>query len=583
MLLVVAINAAETTFLVKQTDAPGPSYEMDIFPDSAYIDYKEQSDLSFPLKATKNSNNFATIEVVGNKFFNSVTGEQFFLKGIAYQPGRASNDAVAFGDALSMVDPMANPGLCLRDLPFLKGLGVNTVRVYSIDTDKNHDECFNAFRDAGIYVIADLSEPNASINRDSPIWDIKLLNRYKSVVDVLHKYDNVLGFFAGNEVISDKTNTDASPFVKSSIRDIKEYIKEKNYREIPVGYSTNDDAETRDDLALYFACGDVVADFYGINMYEWCGFSSFHSSGYRERTEEFKNYPIPVFFSEFGCNLQRPRPFTEVEALFGPLMTDTWSGGLAYMYFEEENEYGVVEIGANGEVTPLPDYYCLQRAYKSADPKGVNLEEYKKFTKPSAFSNCPVKSAVWKASNVLPQSPDQAKCECMERSLKCRLASDIKQSELKQVFEFACNKVDCSAIRTDGVGGEYGSFSDCTSQQKASYILNEVFKKGTGEKEECNFHGLAQLATAYATEKDLETIFLQNGKTCAAVLGEDLLSQILNYETPLNKAISRNSTDLTNGHDNPFDNRASTQKFYKNLGIDVGIAFVVVAFMTVMA
>jgi hypothetical protein len=62
--------------------------------------------------------------------------------------------------------------------------------------------------DAGIYVVADLGEPALSINRDSPSWNVELFERYKGVVDNLGKYDNVIGFFAGNEVTNNATNSE---------------------------------------------------------------------------------------------------------------------------------------------------------------------------------------------------------------------------------------------------------------------------------------------------------------------------------------------------------------------------------------
>lgn len=579
-----SVAASNSTYLSKTATSLQTLFGL--APQYGHVEAVSFSNASVVSVPTLRSGELAPIEVVGNKFFDSVTGEQFFLKGIAYQPSRATNDVIAsLYDGSTIIDPMADPRLCMRDLPYLKGLGVNTVRVYSVDTDKDHDACFKAYREAGIYVLADMSEPSFSVDRTNPIWDTNLLNRYKNVVDRLSKYDNVLGFFAGNEVTNDRTNTDASPFVKSSIRDIKNYIKSKNYRQIPVGYSTNDDAETRDALAHYFACGEVSADFYGINMYEWCGFSSFHTSGYRERTEEFKNYPIPVFFSEFGCNLQRPRPFTEVEALFGRLMTGVWSGGLAYMYFEEPNQYGVVEISPNGDVSPLPDYYNLQKAYAGARPKGVTLEEYKATTQLTLWPKCPGESAAWKASTVLPQAPDQVKCDCMESTLKCKVAGGAKDIDLSRAFMFACNKVDCSEVHTDGIKGVYGAFSDCTAQQKASYALNEVFKKEGTEDEDCDFHGLAQLVNAVATDNELHSRVNQNGETCAEVLGEELLSGLLNSADPLagHNSKTQNTSDESHRGSSPLDNRASSQKFYFNLSIDVAWAFIFVTMVTFMA
>lgn len=587
--LTAAVHAANTTYLMKKPESSVMvHYDSKLAPDSTYLDHKAHSSkYSFTHPGPTLVQRLAPIEIVGNKFFNSKTGKQFFLKGIAYQPSRSTNDVVAFlYDGITIIDPMADPRLCKRDLPYLTDLGVNTVRVYSIDTDKDHDECFELFRDAGIYVIADLSEPNRSVNRDSPNWDTNLLIRYKTVVDILHKYDNVLGFFAGNEVTNDKTNTNASPYVKSSIRDVKLYIKEKNYREIPVGYSTNDDAETREDLATYFACGEVSADFYGINMYEWCGYSSYHTSGYKERTEDFRDYPMPVFFSEFGCNVERPRPFTEVDALFGRMMTDVWSGGLAYMYFEEPNHYGVVKVTPSGQVAPLPDYYNLRRAYSEVSPKGVTLEEYKKTLKSLSYPKCPEKSSIWKASTQLPKLPDQLKCVCMESALKCKVSSGVKKNDLSKIFEFACNKIDCTEIRSDGSEGVYGSFSDCSDYQKASYVLNEVFKREGTKDDDCNFGGIAQLAYITATETELQTRVTGNGTTCAIALGDELMERLL-LETVIIEdpkvTYLRNTSNGSSGGNLLSSRAASTRQFYFNLSVNFGLAFVFVVIVTLIA
>jgi hypothetical protein len=206
-------------------------------------------------------------------------------------------------------------------------------------------------QDAGIYVIQDLSNPDDSINRNDPEWNTELYASYAAVVDAMANYTNLLGFFAGNEVSNSKNTTSASAYVKAAVRDMKAYISTQGYRAIGVGYATNDDADIRTNLADYFNCGDTddSIDFWGYNIYSWCGNSTYEKSGYADRVAEFSNYSVPAFFAEYGCNDPAPRYFTEVEAIFGENMTEVFSGGIVYMYFQETNDYGESALICGGD------------------------------------------------------------------------------------------------------------------------------------------------------------------------------------------------------------------------------------------
>jgi 1,3-beta-glucanosyltransferase GAS1 len=107
------------------------------------------------------------------RYLYSSDGSRFYIKGVAYQeqgkyyffqdflyvnvmplPGVANVDPNApFSEPSTFVDPLANGTACQRDLPYLKQLGVNTVRVYSVNASLNHDTCMQALSGAGIYVM----------------------------------------------------------------------------------------------------------------------------------------------------------------------------------------------------------------------------------------------------------------------------------------------------------------------------------------------------------------------------------------------------------------------------------------------
>jgi len=188
-------------------------------------------------------------------------------------------------------------GLLTCDHRFKK-LGVNTIRVYTVDNTANHDTCMSALADAGIYLALDVNSPKYSINRDKPAasYNPTYLQSVFATIDAFAKYDNTLLFFSGNEVINADNNTNCAPYIKAVTRDMKQYIGSMGYRAIPVGYSAADVESNRYDMAQYMNCGtdDQRSDFYAFNDYSWCDPSSFTTSGWSQKVEQYGNYSIPL-------------------------------------------------------------------------------------------------------------------------------------------------------------------------------------------------------------------------------------------------------------------------------------------------
>jgi len=455
------------------------------------------------LVATASAADLDPIVIKGNKFFYKTNGTEFYIKGVAYQAD------VTNGTAQSFTDPLADASGCKRDIPFLQGLGANTIRVYAIDTTQDHTDCMNMLQEAGIYVISDLSEPKTSINRDSPTWDLDIYTRYTSVVDALHNYTNVIGFFAGNEVSNNVTNTNASPFVKAAVRDTKAYIKNQGYRAIPVGYATNDDSEIRVDIASYFDCGssDEAVDFWGYNIYSWCGDSSFTKSGYDQRTEQFKDYNIPVFFAEYGCNAVSPRVFTEVQALYGPQMKDVWSGGIVYMYFQEANDYGLVSVSGDS-VKTLTDYNNLKTQLAKVTVTGTNSASFTPTN--TKAQNCPTTGSDWNAATALPPTPNQDLCACMVKSLDCTTGSSISDDTLSNLFSFIGGKYAqaLDGITANGTSGHYGAYSMCNSTERLAWAMNQYYLHQNKASDACSFSGAGSTQAA-ATASSCTSLLAQ--------------------------------------------------------------------------
>ncbi len=193
---------------------------------------------------------------------------------------------------------MADSTTCTRDIAEFQKLGLNTVRVYTVDNTANHDACMSALAAAGMYLVLDVNTPLYSLNRANPApsYNSVYLQNIFATIDTFANYTNTLAFFSGNEVINDDTTTPAAPYVKAVTRDMRQYIGSRGYRQIPVGYSAADVDSNRLEMAQFMNCGtdDERSDFFAFNDYSWCDPSSFQISGWDQKVKNFTGYGIPI-------------------------------------------------------------------------------------------------------------------------------------------------------------------------------------------------------------------------------------------------------------------------------------------------
>lgn len=217
-------------------------------------------------------------------------------------------------------------------------------------------------------------------------------------MDTFIQYDNVLGFFVGNEVVALNNQSQAAPFIKAATRDMKAYRNSKGYRAVPIGYSAADIAELRPMLQDYLTCGGNASeniDFYGLNSYEWCSpDNTYQSSGYATLQSMAVQFPVPIFLSETGCIHPGPRVWDDQDAIFSEPMVDDWSGAIIYEWIQESNLYGLISYGpqvaatiTDGDVydgftrkgTPTPkspDFTNLKSKWATITPTGVAKSSY---------------------------------------------------------------------------------------------------------------------------------------------------------------------------------------------------------------
>lgn len=447
------------------------------------------------------------------RYLYTPDGTRFYIKGVAYQPqGQAANDPNnPFLEPATFIDPLADSTGCARDIPYLTQLGVNVIRVYSVDNTQSHDSCMSALETAGIYTMIDLSLPvNGSIDRSAPSWSTNLLDLYVSTIDSFSKYKNVLGYHVGNEVVIAANGTGAAAFVKAAARDVKSYLKSKNLAGL-VGYAAVDaDSTWLDPFANYLTCdpngngsGDTSIDIFGLNNYEWCGDAT--ASVYAEKNSDFAGYNVAAYFSEFGCITSPPRVWTEVAALLSTPMTEVWSGGIAFSYFPAESgqgQFGMVTISGN-TVTPSSDFTRLAAQYTNSTPPNSPSQSS---TSDSTYPSCPAQNSTFLASSSLPPTPNDPACTCLETGLSCDFNPPAGTNTTAvslingQLLGTACGLLsnsggNCNDIISNGTTGTYGRVSFCSASEKLSYVMSLYYESQNRNPSACDFGGNAKVNT----------------------------------------------------------------------------------------
>lgn len=69
--------------------------------------------------------------------------------------------------------------------------------------------------------------------------------------------------------------------------------------------------------------------------------------------------------SEYGTNIPNPRLFQETAALYSPRMSQVFSGGCAYEFWQDSNMYGLVELVDQEQARTTPAWAVEQRREKA--------------------------------------------------------------------------------------------------------------------------------------------------------------------------------------------------------------------------
>mmetsp|Transcript_98855 Transcript_98855/g.250894 ORF Transcript_98855/g.250894 Transcript_98855/m.250894 type:complete len:628 (-) Transcript_98855:294-2177(-) len=392
-----------------------------------------------PLKANPPTPEPPTVQSVnpivikGNFLYDSVTGKRFFAKGTSYNPrmesydpnGRSKGKPCAAGNAVKTsytadVISDSNEQRWTEDLKAIANMGANTIRLFNIDAGQDHTKFMTAAASYGIYVIIPLNSkdygflpafPSPSCYTMNMTFEVansdgstrpygnvgvNVLSYGKQIVKQFSQYDNLLFFTVNNEfAMNDKEGFAGFQCVKALTRDIHQYQRScaASMRRVPLIYSDYDmGPPDRAVVARYLTCAldseDDAIDAYGLNVYSYCEKAypgdgkadNFEYSPYKDIKKDFKDFSVPVLFTEFGCvegdflsfcPYKGGRTWPDVKLFFNEELGEILSGAIAYTWEMDFEERGMVltpgYLANQTELYLLDNYYALQQQFQKYD------------------------------------------------------------------------------------------------------------------------------------------------------------------------------------------------------------------------
>lgn len=375
--------------------------------------------------------------IKGYKFFNSRTGEHVLIKGIDYYP--RPNAGFLNRNNVDLYT-LEYRHIWERDIAVFQDLGVNAIRLYSVDPDKDHSAFMWSLNQAGIYVLVELASgscPNCAISeKKTPLcYPRQLKRRGEAIISEFSSYSNTLIFSTGNEVNHYIPEGEGqwwnAPCLKKFLRDMRAFVKScGSMRQVPIGLIAADSG--RDENAAYYNCeADHVDDleyaqWFGLNTYVYCdgNASTFdEATGFNslERSFQDYNYSIPVLLTEYGClsksfptidGYEGQRTFNQARWFSLEQVQNQFAGGFAFEYsLEAANAqtafpfkafdsagYGIGHFAPDDcdDITVMctyektPSFYALKSAYANVTTDlSISLESFTPPKNRTKRSKCP--------------------------------------------------------------------------------------------------------------------------------------------------------------------------------------------------
>lgn len=365
------------------------------------------------------------VVIKGNKFFLSKSGTEFRMRGMAYYPRPNAGELANVNNYDWFTDD--HEAVWAPHVAIMQDLGVNTIRLYSVDPGKSHDKFMCACAEAGIYVLIGMAAPceNCAILDLEPpkCYPDALFDRMQHVYNAFAVYDNTLGFSVGNENnllrTYEKTGIQTMPCAKALLRDTRNYAAScaTTLRQVPIGLDLAD-ILPREQWLEYMDCAIDKNEF---TRAEWLGFNPYvecdptthlqysQSTGLQNLMNVYKKiaYPRPLMFGEFGCNLgkntidgyENQRAFYDAKWMNEEQdMTDEIVGGNVFEFVTEipntvakkltkvadNGRYGVGYFSPDNcdhdkvpcVFVPYPEYANLKKAYTSTKAPTLKMADY---------------------------------------------------------------------------------------------------------------------------------------------------------------------------------------------------------------